>query len=97
MAYVRSGSSSYRVFVGSKVINKDGSNPLLFTPAQYQAIVGRGFNALTDVVLVMNGDATANNSFLCCANYVSSSGNIGVIFSSGPNGSFRVNYAILAP
>ena len=58
-----------KIYVGTKVCTVWGSNGQLkiFDANEYKAIVGRGFLAETDCVLVMNGHFNANQRYLSTA------------------------------
>lgn len=89
------GTAIRGVYAGFKTITTSGSDPLLFTPSQYSAIVGRAYKS-GDQILLMNGNATANNTPLCAAFYVPATGNIGARMASNSSGSYQVGYLIVA-
>lgn len=86
---------SLKLYSGSKVINNGDTYAVLFTNSEYAGITGRGFNADTDCVLVMNGDADATQTEFYCTSWKASTGNIGIFCGSA--GARRVNYFIIAP
>ena len=72
----------------------DGNEALLFDSNDYMERFGRPFNQGADVVLVMNGDASANGTTSLTASYYAS-GNIWVNCPGAIPGRLRVNYLVV--
>ena len=81
-----------KLFFGTKVVSSSGGEALLFSPSEFRSLFGREFSASSDVVLVMNGDGTANGGYLKSAYYSSASHNIWV--AGGEDNALRVNYLV---
>lgn len=81
-----------KLFFGTKVVSSSGDEARLWTPSEFESEFGREFSASKDVVLVMNGDGTANGGYLKSAYYSSASRNIWV--KGGGDGALRVNYLV---
>ena len=82
-----------KLFFGTKVVSSSGGESLLFSPSEFRSLFGREFSFSSDVVLVMNGDGTANGGFLKSAYYSSTSHNIWVA-GGEDNNNLRVNYLV---
>ena len=90
------------MFVGSVVTTvgssytASGYEARLFTRDEFAEMFGRRFDMTKDYIGVMNGDGTAENSYLDSVTYFSSSGNIWVGVPGGSDGSpIRLNYLVM--
>lgn len=94
--YVKSMSAPFtRLYVGSKILTLTSSFQLLFTDAEYRAIVGRSFSQADDVVLVMNGDLNAADVRCYGTCYQPSSGCVYFNCGAGTNGASRWSWVIV--
>ena len=84
-----------RLYVGSKILTLTSSFQLLFTDAEYRAIVGRSFSQADDVVLVMNGDLNAADVRCYGTCYQPSSGCVYFNCGAGTNGASRWSWVIV--
>lgn len=97
------GGDGLRFFAGSKTITAENSSnsrkdALLFTPSQYSSITGSGYNGSKDVVLVMNGNASANPGVAAGGSWAAywTSGNIWVECDMSVNsGALQIQYLIV--
>lgn len=94
--YVKSMSSAHaRLYVGSKILTLASSFQLLFTDAEYRAIVGRSFSQNDDVVLVMNGDLLAADVRCYGTCYQPTNGCVYFNCGSGTGGASRWSWVIV--